>query len=98
MSCDKLCRNEILRGRVLLCISLAADEVASLDAPLPILLLVSRSCYLPSLYEEICAYFAEYTINSAKQVWFTREGLPIPWQHPIGKTSIVVLFRYRRAM
>ena len=63
MQLDKGYRREVLKGRVLLSISLASDEIASLSVPSSLFLLVSRQAYLPAIYAEVHEHFSEHIVN-----------------------------------
>ena len=87
-------RHEIMRGRVMLCISLATDELASFESPEPLYALVSRLIYLPSLYLDICSHFGDYVVHQAtcQPLWFSRQDdeVAIPLHYPIGKSEFIV--------
>lgn len=80
-------RRDFLQSRVLVQIRLAPNEVVALQQPVPLYLAVPRLSYLPVLYDEVFQHFEEYIpprMGQDYESWFDVDGIPLPWQYPIG--------------
>lgn len=65
-------------------ITLASDEVTSLETPASIYVLVPRHWVLPAVAADVKHHFAHVLPPGEDRPWFDYNGLPLWWQLPAG--------------
>ena len=93
MASDKQVLREVWEGKLPLCITIAPDEVNSIDPIEKIYVMAPRQSYLPLCCERVAEVFrkahasgdaSEEGSNSHTEVWFEHNGTPLKWHLPIG--------------
>eukprot|EP00897_Mesotaenium_endlicherianum_P010615 jgi/Mesen1/9582/ME000656S08856 len=77
-------RKAVWAGAIPLRVTLAPNEVTTLQAPHPIYIMGHRNGYLPLLVGKLKPHFQEALPPGVDTVWFEYRGLPLKWYIPIG--------------
>lgn len=68
-----------------ICFRLAAKDVASPEAPVPLYLMCSRLSYLPLLFDKLKSHFLGVAPAALDEMWLEHETLgPLKWHLPVG--------------
>ncbi|KAI4152790.1 MAG: hypothetical protein LQ340_002711 [Diploschistes diacapsis] len=77
----------VWKGSLPLQIRLSPTDCRVYDDTIPYYVHAPRLSYLPFLIVDLHAFFSPYLIYpsvSASSAWFSFEGVPLKWHHPIG--------------
>jgi autophagy-related protein 5 len=64
--------------------TLAASEVATMQPPEPLYLMLPRTGYLPLFSEQVREYFSSSAPSQQDELWYDSAGTPLKWHYPIG--------------
>eukprot|EP00747_Dinoflagellata_sp_TGD_P058011 gnl/TRDRNA2_/TRDRNA2_150919_c0_seq2.p1 gnl/TRDRNA2_/TRDRNA2_150919_c0~~gnl/TRDRNA2_/TRDRNA2_150919_c0_seq2.p1 ORF type:complete len:332 (-),score=54.07 gnl/TRDRNA2_/TRDRNA2_150919_c0_seq2:119-1114(-) len=80
-------RRRLRKGKVLLRIRLAGNEIASLKEPSPLFSLQPRVAYLPFLYNDVYEHFKSCLpprMGQSYEIWFDYNDIALKWHYPLG--------------
>lgn len=83
---DLRLKKEVWKGALPLCITLASHDIASLDQPAPLYLMLSRHSYLALSLDRLIEHFGPYTQEGfqREEIWVSYNGVPLKWQYAVG--------------
>eukprot|EP01102_Stenamoeba_stenopodia_P013786 TRINITY_DN4518_c0_g1_i1.p1 TRINITY_DN4518_c0_g1~~TRINITY_DN4518_c0_g1_i1.p1 ORF type:complete len:303 (-),score=85.96 TRINITY_DN4518_c0_g1_i1:61-900(-) len=84
MASDEKIKQEVWNGVIPVALSLAQNEVATLQQPEPYYLLAPRCSYFTLCSASAREHFLLATPVRVDEMWFDFIGLPLKWHYPIG--------------
>jgi autophagy-related protein 5 len=85
---DREIKEEVWKGSVPICLSLAASEIVTVTAPVPVYVMAPRGGYLPLVTQAVRERFVRHAPSgfASAEMWFesAADGAPLRWHLPIG--------------
>jgi len=80
---DREVLQEVWSGRIPAMFTLSEEDCRD-TTPDPCYLMLPRMSYLPLATEKVRKHFSSFLDGDAGEMWFSYNGLPLRWHHPIG--------------
>lgn len=89
---DLRLKKEVWKGALPLCVTLASHDIASLDQPAPLYLMLNRHTYLALCLDRLIEHFGTYTQEGFQrdEIWLSYNGVALKWQYSIGVLADVL--------
>lgn len=84
MAADIQIRKAAWSGQVPICIKLALNEIAAVEKPLPLYIMLSRLSYFPQVFDRLKSHFLGVAPSALDEIWLDFNGTPLKWHLPVG--------------
>ena len=81
---DREVLQEVWNGKIPAVFSLADQDISGDSPPDPCYIMLPRMSYLPLATEKVRKHFSDSAPGEAGDMWFSYNGTPLRWHHPIG--------------
>jgi autophagy-related protein 5 len=88
----------IWKGSVPVLFKLASEDVASMEIPLPLCLMLSRLTYLPLVASKVREHFESSAPPLEDELWFCYKNVPLKWNIPVGVLLDILLVLNRQVL